>query len=174
MAERGYEPRMYVDPSTVSRITTLFRTTGDVAMQEPTSIQTSFEGRSLILAPNIRQEKRFFSVLVCFTGSVVYLAGRHVKKSGKLDLNSLRSAFLTPKSSYIPTNITESIHKAPDIFTYRPSSYRVVVQEKFQDRTFLQSPSNFAQRVFERCGYIVAAWFKCVGAFLSRILFLSD
>ena len=29
----------------------------------------------------------FFCVLVCCTGSAVYLAGRHIKKSRKLDLN---------------------------------------------------------------------------------------
>ena len=47
-----------------------------------------FEGRLLILAPNIRQGKCFFSVLGCSTGSTVYLAGRHIKKkSQKLDLN---------------------------------------------------------------------------------------
>ena len=40
-----------------------------------------FERRSLILAPNIKQGKRFCSVLVCCTGSVVYLAGRQEKKS---------------------------------------------------------------------------------------------
>ena len=46
-----------------------------------------FEDSSLILAPNLRQGKCFFCVLVCCTGSAVYLAGRHVKKSRKLDLN---------------------------------------------------------------------------------------
>ena len=40
----------------------------------------NFEGSSLILAPNLRQGKRFFCVLVCCTGSAVYLAGRHLKK----------------------------------------------------------------------------------------------
>ena len=36
-----------------------------------------FESRSLILAPNTRQGKRFFSVLVCCMSSAVYLAGRY-------------------------------------------------------------------------------------------------
>ena len=44
-----------------------------------------FEGRLLILVPNIRQNKHYFCVLVCCTGSGVYLAGRHLKKSRKLD-----------------------------------------------------------------------------------------
>ena len=47
-----------------------------------------FAGRSFILAPNIQQEKHhYFCALVCCTGSVVYLAGWHLKKSQKLDLN---------------------------------------------------------------------------------------
>ena len=46
-----------------------------------------FESRSLILVPNIRHVKHFFSVLVCYTRSAVYLAGRHKSKSRKLDLN---------------------------------------------------------------------------------------
>ena len=46
-----------------------------------------FEDSSLILAPNLRQGKRFFCVLVCCTGSTVYLAGQHVTKSRKLDLS---------------------------------------------------------------------------------------
>ena len=50
-----------------------------------------FKGRSLILAPNIRQEKRYFCVLVCCTCSAMYLAGQHLKK---LDLNW---KFYTPK-----------------------------------------------------------------------------
>ena len=50
---------MCIDPSTMI-IITLFKTTGDIAIPEPPSIQTSFEGRSLIFAPNIRQRKRFF------------------------------------------------------------------------------------------------------------------
>ena len=54
-----------------------------------------FESRSLILAPNIRQGKRFCSGVVCCMGSAVYLAGRHLKKSRKL---VLRSAFLSPKA----------------------------------------------------------------------------
>ena len=40
-----------------------------------------FEGSSLILAPNLRQGKRFFCVLVCSKGSIVYLAGRHLKRN---------------------------------------------------------------------------------------------
>ena len=44
-----------------------------------------FEGRSLIFAANTRQGNHFFSVLMCC--STVYLAGQHVKKSRKLDLN---------------------------------------------------------------------------------------
>ena len=50
-----------------------------------------FEGRLLILVPNIRQGKCFFSVMLCCMGSAVYLAGRHVKKSRKLDLKILCS-----------------------------------------------------------------------------------
>jgi len=38
--------------------------------------------------------KRFFCVLMCCTGSAVYLAGRHLKKSQKLDFNW---RFYTPK-----------------------------------------------------------------------------
>ena len=53
-----------------------------------------FASRSLILAPNIRQEKRFFSVLVCCTGSAVYLAGRHVQKI-ELELKILRSEMIS-------------------------------------------------------------------------------
>ena len=60
-----------------------------------------FEGSSLILAPNLSQEKCFFCVLVCCTDSAVYLAGRHVKESQRLDLDfedsTLQSAFLAPK-----------------------------------------------------------------------------
>ena len=35
----------------------------------------------------IRQARCFFCVLVCCTGGAMYLAGRHVKKSRKLDFN---------------------------------------------------------------------------------------
>ena len=49
-----------------------------------------FEGRSLTLAPNIRQGKHFFCVPVCCMGNAVYLAGRHLKKIG-LELKILCS-----------------------------------------------------------------------------------
>ena len=101
-----------------------------------------FEGRSLILVPNIRQEKRYFCVLVCCTCSAMYLAGRHLKKSRKLDLNW---KFYAPKRiSYaqrrkVLINITKSIPKASNISKCRPSKYRVVVQEKISGSTSLLS-----------------------------------
>ena len=128
----------------------------------------NFEGRSLILAPNTRQGKCFFCVLVCCPGSTVYLAGRHVKKS---DLNRrfymLRSTFLTPKQ----LNITKSIHKTPDIFTCRPSKYCEVVQEKISGSNSLQSPSNSLQK----CSSSAAnCWFKCVGGVFKQKLFSPE
>ena len=45
-----------------------------------------FKGRLLILASKIRQEKCSFCILVCCTGSAVYLGGRHVKKILKIGL----------------------------------------------------------------------------------------
>ena len=91
-----------------------------------------FKGSSFIFAPNLRLGKHFFCVLVCCTGSAVYLAGRHLKKIG-LELKILHSKvhFLRLKQ----VNIIKSIHKAPDIFKCRKKKL-----------------SNLAQRVFERCG----------------------
>ena len=59
-----------------------------------------FEGRLLIFAPNIRQGKCFFGVLVCCMTSAVYLAGQHVKKSkiGRGEDSTLLSVLLTPKA----------------------------------------------------------------------------
>ena len=92
-----------------------------------------FEGSSLILAPNLRQGKRFFCVLVCCTGSTMYLSGRHLKKSRKLDLNwkfyALKRIFQRRKDFI---NITKSIPKALNISKCRPSKYHV---RKFQDRS---------------------------------------
>ena len=66
-----------------------------------------FKGRSLILAPNIRQGKRFFCVLMCCAGIAQCIAGRHVKKSKiGLELKILRSEahFLRLNCTSIPAN----------------------------------------------------------------------
>ena len=51
-----------------------------------------FKGRSLILVPNIRQEKCYFCVLMCCTCSAVHLAERHLKVIAKIGRFSLQSA----------------------------------------------------------------------------------
>ena len=127
-----------------------------------------FESRLLILVPNIRQGKCFFCVLYRYN---CVLAGWHVKKSQKLDLeiedSALRSAFLTPKTG-------KFLHKPPDIFTCRPSKHHVVVQEKILGSKSLQSPSNLAQK----CSSSAAnCWFECVEEqklfFYLQIIYIS-
>ena len=89
-----------------------------------------FEGSSLTLAPNLRQGERFFCVLVCCTGSAVYLAGRHLKKSGKLDLNlkdsTLQSAFLAPKFLLLKVYTKRQIALSAE----QANTAYIVVQEK--------------------------------------------
>jgi len=81
------------------------------------------EGRLLILAPNIRQWKCFFCVLMCCTGSAVYLAGSHLKKSQKLDLKILHSKAHLLCLKQLKFIQIYSIHKAPDIFKFHSSKY---------------------------------------------------
>ena len=104
-----------------------------------------FLSRSLILAPNIRQGKHCFSVLVCCTGSSVFSRAA-LKEISKIGLESkvIRSEahFLRLKQ----LNITKSINKAPDISKCRPSKYREVVQRKFQHQTL------YSRRVIWRKG----------------------
>ena len=106
--------------------------------------------RLSLIAPNI---KRFFCVLVCFMGSAVYLAGRHVNSKIEPELKILRSEahFLCLKQFNFYKFYCKYT-QAPDILTCLPSNYRAVMQKKKSGLNSLQSPSNLAQRVFERCG----------------------
>ena len=74
-----------------------------------------FEGRLLILAPNIRQLKQFFSVLVCCTGSIVYLSGRHVRKIA-LELKVLCSEALLYAQQLNSYKHNCEYTQVPDIF----------------------------------------------------------
>ena len=88
----------------------------------------------LLSLPQFKARKaRFFCVLVCCTGSAVYLSGEHLKKSRKLNLNwkfyaPKRILYAQRRKVFI--NITKRIPKLPNISKCRPSKYREVVQEK--------------------------------------------
>jgi len=63
-----------------------------------------FKGRSLIIAPNTWQEKRYFCVLVCCTVfSRVVL--KEISKNGWIEYSMLWSAFLTSKAGKILLNL---------------------------------------------------------------------